>query len=188
MKILIEVSARHMHISKHDAEKLFGKNYKLNPIKPLSQPGEFASDKTITLINGKNKIENVRIVGPERKSSQVEISLTDAYHLKLNPLPKIKISGDLTGTLNIIVKSNKSQIKIPCIIAQRHLHCSETDAKKLKLKNYQNIKIKIPGKRGLIFDNIAVRINPEFKTSVHLDTDEGNSAGIKGKTFGKIIK
>jgi propanediol utilization protein len=188
MKIPVEISARHVHLSKNDAEKLFGKNYKLKPVKFLSQPGEFASKETITIVNGNNKIENVRILGPFREKSQVELSLTDAYNLKLNPLPSIKVSGDLSNTTKILVKNNSKTIKIPVIIAQRHLHCSEEQAKKLNLKNNKIIKIKISGKRGLIFDNVITRVNQNFRLSVHLDTDEANSAGIKGKTFGNIIK
>jgi propanediol utilization protein len=116
------------------------------------------------------------------------MSLTDAYNLNLNPLPKIKISGDLKGTTQILIKGSKGQTKIPVIIAQRHLHCSEEDAKKLKLKNNSIIKIKISGKRGLIFDNVVVRVKENFRTSVHLDTDEANAAGISGKVFGEIVK
>ena len=187
MKIPIEISARHVHLSKKDFEKLFGKNKKLEPIKRLSQIGEFSSKEKIRIINNKNNLD-LRVVGPLREHSQAEISLTDAYALKLNPLPKVKLSGDTHGTINAIVKGPKSQIKIPTIIAQRHLHCSEKYAKKLKLKNNQIVKIKVSGKRGLIFDNIIVRIKENFRTFVHLDTDEANAAGISGKGFGKIIK
>lgn len=188
MKIPVEVSARHIHISEKDFEKLFGKNKNLTKIKGLSQPGEFASEEKVILLNEKNKIKNVRILGPFRKNSQVEISITDAYHLKLNPLPKIKVSGDLSDTINILVKGPKSSIKIPCIIAQRHLHCSDTEAKKLRIKNNQKISIKTNGIRETTFHNIIVRSGENFKLALHLDTDEGNAAGISGKTFGEIAK
>jgi propanediol utilization protein len=187
MKIPIEISARHIHLSKKDFEKLFGKNKKLEPIKKLSQVGEFSSKEKIKIVNGKNNLD-LRVVGPLRENSQIEISLTDAYALKLNPLPKIRLSGNTHGTTNVIVKGPKAQIKIPAIIAQRHLHCSEKDAKKLKLKNNQIVKINVLGKRGLIFDNVIVRIKENFRTSVHLDTDEANAVGISSKCFGKIIK
>ena len=187
-KIPIEVSAKHIHLAKKDFEKLFGKQNPISPIRKLSQEGEFAAEEKVSLINKDKKIDDVRVVGPFRKSSQVEIALTDAYHLKLNPLPKIKVSGDLANTTKILVHGPKGQVKIPCIIAQRHLHCSEEEAKKLKIKNNQIIKVKISGKRGLIFDGIVVRTNPKYRASVHLDTDEGNAAGISGKTFGEILK
>jgi len=188
MKIPIEISGRHIHISEKDFEKLFGKNQKLVEVKKLSQIGEFASDKKVIFLNGKDKIENVRILGPFRKNSQAEISLTDAYHLKLNQLPKIRVSGDLSNTTNILIKGPKGSLKIPCIIAQRHLHCSETEAKRLRLKENQIISIKIKGVREVTFHNIIVRIAEKFILALHLDTDEGNAAGVSGKTFGEIVK
>lgn len=186
-KILIEVSARHIHLSKEDFERLFGKNHHLTLIRKLSQIGEFASNEKVELLN-KDKKLLVRIVGPFRKNSQAELSITDAYNLNLNPLPKLRVSGDISGATKILVKGPKAQLKIPVIIAQRHLHCSEKNAKKLKLRNNQLIKIKTAGKRGLIFDNVAVRIKENFKTALHLDTDEANAAGISGKAFGEIVK
>jgi propanediol utilization protein len=185
--IPIEISARHIHLSEKDFEKLFGKNEKLTSLKKLSQIGEFASDKTVELYNRNKKISNVRILGPFRKNSQVEISLTDAHFLKLNPLPKIKVSGDLADTTNILVRGKKSSIKITCIIAKRHLHISEKEAKQLKLKNNQKVSIKVEGIRSITFNEIIVRISEKYKLALHLDTDEGNSAGIFGKMKGKII-
>lgn len=184
----VEVSARHIHISKKDFEKLFGKNEKLNPIKNLSQPGEFASDKFVTLVNKENKIENIRILGPFREKSQIEISMTDAYNLKLNPLPKIKISGDLVNTTKILVKGKISSINLPCIIAKRHLHLSEQDAKRMKIKNNQKLKIQVNGQRPIMFKDVIARVSKDYSTSFHLDTDEANAAGINKKTFGKIIR
>jgi putative phosphotransacetylase len=187
-KIKIEISARHIHISEKDFEKLFGKHEKLNPLKKLSQPGEFASDKTVDLINKDKKILNVRILGPFRKNSQAEISMTDAYSLRLSPLPKIRVSGDLADTTQILVMGKKGSVKIPCIIAKRHLHVSEKEAKDLKLKNNQKISVKISGERGVTFHNITTRISNDYKAAVHLDTDEGNAAGISGKIFGEIVR
>ncbi len=187
MKILTEVSARHIHLSEKDFEKLFGKE-KLNPLKQLSQPGEFASDKTVELINGNKKIMNARILGPFRENSQAEIALTDAYLLKLKPLPKIKVSGDLADTTKIEVRSKKAKIKIPCIIAQRHIHISKEEAKKMKLKNNQRVSVKVKGLREITFHNIVVRVDEHYRLSLHLDTDEGNAAGIFGKTFGELVK
>lgn len=186
-KILVEVSARHVHLSEKDFEKLFGKNEKLVPVKKLSQPGEFASEKMLTLINGSRKIENARILGPFRKSSQAEISITDAYNLRLNPLPKLKVSGDLANTTKILVRGPKSSIKVPCIIAKRHIHCSPKEAKKLGIRNNQKLSVKVTGERAVIFNEIVARVSEDYRLSLHLDTDEGNAAGISGKTFGEII-
>ena len=187
-QIPIEISARHVHLTEKDFEKLFGKSQELHIIKSLSQEGEFSSKETLDLINEKNRIHNLRVVGPFRKRSQIEISLTDAHSLRLNPLPELRISGDTSGTTKVLAKGSKGDLKLPVIIAKRHLHCSSEEGKKLNIRNNQIIKIKIAGKRGLIFDNVIVRIKENFRTSVHLDTDEANAAGISGKTFGEIIK
>ena len=108
----------------------------------------------------------------------------------MKEIPKIKISEDVADTMKILVKNPNSNsfIKIPCIIAQRHLHCSLEDAKKLKLKNNQEVSIRISGKRETTFHNIIVRVSENYRLSLHLDTDEGNSAGIEGKTFGELVK
>ncbi len=187
IKIPVEVSARHVHLNKEDFEKLFGKNKKLEPIKKLSQPGEFASKQKIEIINGKEKV-NVRVLGPLRESSQIEMSLTDAHNLNLNPLPKIRMSGDTHGTTIASVKGPKGKTKIPVIIAQRHLHCSEEQAKKLKLKPHQIISIKTSGQRKITFHNIIPRISKKYELALHIDTDEANSAGISEETFGEIVK
>jgi putative phosphotransacetylase len=187
-KIPVEVSARHVHLSGEHFEKLFGRSKKLIPIRELSQPGEFASEQRVVLINKEKKIEDVRILGPLRKASQAEIALTDAYNLKISPLPKIKVSGDLTDTTNILIKGPKSSLKIPCIIAKRHLHCSAEEAKKMGLKNNQKVSVRIRGERETTFHDVIVRVSDNYRLSLHLDTDEGNAAGMKGKTFGELIK
>jgi len=190
MKIPIEVSARHVHLSREDFNNLFGKGKKLTQIKKLSQPGEFAAEETLTIFNvdsGK-EIKDVRILGPFRDNSQLEISITDAYNLKLKTIPKIRISGDIADTTSLLAKNQKNSIKIPCIVAQRHLHCCAKEAEKLKLKNNQEISIKISVKREVNFHNIVVRVSENYKLALHLDTDEGNSAGIQGKAFGEIVK
>lgn len=187
IKVPVEISARHVHLCKKDFERLFGKNKKLAPVKKLSQPGEFASKDKVEIINGKNRL-NARVLGPLRENSQAEISMTDAYQLNLNPIPKIRISGDIHGTTSILIKGPKGQVKIPAIIAQRHLHCSDEQAKKLKIKENQIVSLKIPGQRKTTFHNIIVRISKKYDLSVHLDTDEANAAGISEETFGDIIK
>ncbi len=187
MKIPVEISARHIHLTKEDFEKLFGTNKKLTPLKYLSQPGEFLSKEKLKIVNGNKEIKNVGIIGPFRKDSQVEISLTDAYTLKLKKFPEMKISGHLVKT-KILVKGLKSSIKLPCIISHRHIHCSNEESKKLKLKNHQLVSVKINGERSLTFHNVLVRVSENYKLSFHIDTDEGNSAGIFKKTFGEIIK
>jgi putative phosphotransacetylase len=141
----------------------------------------------LTLINKENKIEKVRIIGPERKSTQVEISITDCYKLKITPV--IRISGDIKGTPGIVIQGPKGKIQIKegVIVAKRHLHISDEQNKKLKLKHNQLVSIKVKGERGLIFENVVVRLGEGNELSFQLDTDEANSAGINGKSEGEII-
>jgi len=184
MKIPIEVSARHVHLSQKDLEKLFGKTHKLKPLKKLSQAKDFAAKEELELI-GKENLK-ARVLGPTRKESQAEISITDAVELKTTA--KLKISGDHSGATKIIVKGPKGKVKIPLIIAKRHLHISPEQAKKLGLKNNQKVSVNVQGPRAITFEEIPVRIKEGFKLSLHLDTDQGNAAGIREKTYGELIK
>lgn len=187
MKIPIEISARHIHLSQKDLEKLFGKNYELKVFHKISQPGQFAAKEEVELINGKNKLK-ARILGPVRKNSQAEISITDSIRLKLKQTPKLRKSGEISKVSKIKVEGPKRSTTIPIIIAQRHLHASEKEAKKLKIENKQKIKISVEGKRAIIFKNVIARVGNKHKLSFQLDTDEGNAAGINKKSYGKIIK
>jgi len=188
MKIPIEISARHIHLCRKDIDILFGKNYQLQILKEISQTGQFATQETLTLINKENKIENVRIIGPERNESQVEISITDCYKLKVTPI--IRISGDIKGTPGITIQGPKGkvQLKQGVIVSKRHLHISEEQNKKFNFKNNQTISIKVKGERGLIFDNVVVRLGQGNNLSFQIDTDEANSAGIIGKGEGEIFR
>ena len=188
-KVKVEVSARHCHLSDKDAKKLLGKNYKLKVIKPLSQHGEFASQVTVTVKTAGGQLEKVRVLGPIRDKTQVEISLTEARKLKINP--PIRLSGDLKGSAGAVLIGPKGQVRIKegIIIAKRHLHCSSDQAKKLGLKNGQIISVKTPGERSVTLNNIVVRIKDNFDLSIHLDTDEGNASLPGGVcAFGEIIK
>jgi len=189
MKIPVEISAHHCHISRKDLDIIYGKGYKLTPIKPLSQTGQFASKEKVTIKVGKNKIENVRILGPERKNTQVEISLTEAFKLKIKPpIAECTQPGKTNGcTICDIVGPKGSVRRCSIIIAHRHFHTDPKTAKKIGLKNKQKISLKISGPRSVTFHNILVRIDPSFKPSVHLDTDEANAAGIKPGQKGEII-
>jgi len=183
-KIPIEISARHVHLSQEDLEILFGKDYKLTLLKKLSQPNQFASKEKVQLINNEEKL-SLRILGPTRENSQAEISVSDSIKLKLALLPPVALSGNLEGAPEILIKGEKGETKIKVIISQRHLHCSEEEAKKLGIKNNQLIKIRISGKRSLIFDNVVARVGKEHKLAFHIDTDEGNASYMEN--IGKII-
>jgi putative phosphotransacetylase len=181
MKVLVEVSNRHVHLSEKHVKTLFGE---LHLKKDLSQPGQFAAEETVNLINGERIIKNVRILGPGRDQTQVEISTTDAINLKIEPI--LRMSGDLKNTPGITIEGPNGKIKLNegVIIAQRHLHTTPKDATKMSLKNNQKISVDVG---SVIFKNVVVRISENYKTAVHLDTDEGNAAGIKFNAKGTII-
>jgi len=181
----IEISARHIHLTQKHFEKLFGKKNP-TPLRKLSQ-SQFAAKETVDLVFKDRVIKNVRIVYPFRKKTQVELSLTDAIHLKIKPV--FRLSGDLKNTPGIKIVGPKGEINLKegVIIPLRHLHVSPEEAKKLNLKNKEKVKIRILGKRALIFENVIVRVKKGFNLALHLDTDEGNAAGIPKKGKGILI-
>ncbi len=188
IKVPVEITARHLHISKHDLEILFGRNYKLKVLKSINQPGQFAAKETISLKGSKNVLNKVRIVGPIRKATQVEITLTDSYVLGIK-VPYRK-SGQLknSGKLTLIGPRGEVNLKQGVIIPLRHLHLSPTEAINLKLKDKQKVSVKVGSERHVTFHNVIVRVHKDFKLSVHLDTDEANAAGLLTCTYGELIK
>jgi propanediol utilization protein len=188
MKIPLEISARHIHLSQSDLEILFGKNHKLQKLKDLSQPGQFAARETIKLVGPKGEIDNVRIIGPQRARSQVEISKTDGFILGIVPPPRL--SGDVVGSPGIKIVGPKGEVNLVegLIIAKRHLHISLDEAKNLKVKHGDLISIKVEGERGVIFNNVVVRVDKNFRLACQLDTDEANAAGVKQGYFGWLVK
>ena len=181
----VEISARHIHLTQKHFQKLFGKKDP-TPLRKLSQ-SQFAAKETVDLVFKDKVIKNVRIVYPFRKKTQVELSLTDAIHLKIKPV--FRLSGDLKNTPGIKIVGPKGEINLKegVIIPLRHLHISPEEAKKLNLKNKEKVKIRILGKRALIFENVIVRVKKGFNLALHLDTDEGNAAGIPKKGKGILI-
>jgi len=185
-KIPIEISARHIHLCQKDLEALFGKGYQLRELRKLSQADDFAAKEKIDIKIGNKIIKGIRIVGSVRKETQIEISLTDAFNANVRPV--LRLSGNLKGTPGAVLIKGKKKLKVKqgVIIAQRHLHCSLNEAKLLKLKNGAFISVKVEGRRGITFHNIKVRVKRGYKLSLHLDTDEGNAAGIFKKGEGKL--
>lgn len=189
MKIPIEISARHIHLSKEDADILFGKNYEFKILKNLSQTGQFAYKEVVKLIGLKGEVDKVRYLGPFRDKTQVEISETDARKLGIDP--PVRASGDLAGSagLKIVGPVGEVEIKEGAIIALRHLHMDPETAKKFGVKDGGKVKVDINGIRDLIFEAVLVRVHPEFRLALHIDTDEANAAGIDEKNhFGELIK
>ena len=177
--IPIGVSNRHIHLSKNDLETLFGKGYELTPIKELSQPGQYACKEQLTIIGPSMRpIENVRVLGPVRKASQVEISMTDSYVLKVKP--PVRESGKIEGSAPIRIVGPKGVVELNegCIIANRHIHMSPDEAKVFGLNDGDYVDIDVNGKRRTRWFDVQVRVHKDFRLEMHVDTDDANSAGI----------
>lgn len=188
-KILIETSARHIHVNKEALEVLFGKGASLTPKKDLSQPGQFACEERVDIVGPKSTIKNVSILGPERDFVQVELSKTDARTLGV--APPIRESGDIkdSASCKIIGKEGELEIKEGVIIAKRHIHMTESDAKEFGLKNGDIVCVKTnTDERNTIFSDVVVRVSNNFSLAMHIDTDESNAANCVKEVYGDIVK
>ena len=188
MKVSIEISARHVHLSKPDLEKLFGLGFKLTKLKDLSQPGQYAAGQTVKLAGPRGEIKEIRILGPCREETQVEVSETEARALGLDPL--VRDSGNLVGTpgVKIIGPAGELDLARGVILALRHIHIDPQTAAELGVKNGDRVKVDVSGIRDLLFENVLIRVRPDFKLTMHIDTDEANAAGIDSDNHeGEII-
>ena len=177
--IPIGVSNRHIHLSRNDLETLFGKGYELTPIKDLSQPGQYACKEQLTIVGPSMRpIENVRVLGPVRKASQVEISMTDSYILKVKP--PVRESGKIKDSAPIRIVGPKGIVELNegCIIANRHIHMSPDEARVFGLSDGDYVDIDVNGKRKTRWFDVQVRVDKDFRLEMHVDTDDANSAGI----------
>lgn len=187
--IPVEISARHVHLSRRMLNILFGENYELTVKKPLSQPGEFLAEERLELVGEKGRIKNIAILGPTRPHTQVEVSITDAR--KLGVVPPIRESGVHEGSASceLVGPAGDYTLDDGVIVAKRHLHLSSDDAKTLNVKNGDLVSVEIKHcLRPLIFKDVLVRVKDTYATSLHLDTDEGNAAGLTADSYGVIIK
>lgn len=187
--IAVGVSNRHVHLSRDDVEILFGKDHKLTPTRDLGQPGQFACEETVTLVGPKGSIENVRVLGPERKETQIEVSITDAFRLGLNP--PVRDSGDLDGTPGITLVGPKGRVtkEKGVIIAKRHIHMHPKDAELFGVKDKDIVKVVVEkGERKLIFDDVLVRVSDKFALEFHVDTDEANAAQLRNGDHVYIVE
>nr|WP_317330971.1 ethanolamine utilization phosphate acetyltransferase EutD [uncultured Romboutsia sp.] len=186
--IEVEASGRHVHLSEEDVDKLFGKGYTLTKLRDLSQPGQYACKERVTITGPKGSIKNVVVLGPCRKETQVEVSLTDGSTLGLKP--PIKQSGDLENTLGVKISTEKGEIELQkgLMVAKRHIHMSGEDAKKFDVSDNDVVEVKVFGKRPLIFDDVVIRVNDNFRTYMHIDYDEANACAHSKGTMAKIIK
>ena len=188
-EIPVGVSNRHIHLSKNDLEVLFGEGYELTPIKDLSQPGQYACKEQLTIIGPSMRpIENVRVLGPVRKNSQVEISMTDSYVLKVKP--PVRESGSIKGSAPIRIVGPKGVVELSegCIIANRHIHMSPDEARVFGLSDGDYVDVDVNGKRRTRWFDVQVRVHKDFRLEMHVDTDDANSAGIGNGFKVKIVK
>ncbi len=188
-KVLVETSARHVHLTEEHIEALFGKGATLTHKKDLSQPGQFACEERVTLVGPKKSIANVIILGPARKDTQVEVSFTDARTLGVSA--PVRESGDVAGTpgLKLVGPAGEVEIEQGVIVAKRHIHFTPEDAAEYGVSDKEIVKLRIESAdRTTIFDDVVVRVNPNFAAAVHLDTDEANAACAFGECYGDIVK
>ena len=186
LPIPVEISAHHVHLSQADVEALFGPGHQLTPKSELSQPGQFACEEQVHLVGPKGRIAKVRVLGPTRKETQVEIAMTEQF--KLGIQPPIRQSGDLTGTPGITLEGpyGSTTIERGVICAQRHIHMTPEDAMRFHVRDNTVVRVRIEGERQLIFGDVVVRVNPAFRLAMHIDTDEGNAGNIQTGMLGYI--
>lgn len=187
--IPIGVSVRHIHITQSDLEKLYGSGYQLTKKKDLAQPGEFASNEVVTLVGPRLKsIENVRILGPVRDHTQVEVSQTDAITLGINPT--VRRSGNINGSESLTLVGPKGSITLEegVIRANRHIHMPPAAAEKIGVKDNDIVSVEIPGKKSVILRNVQVRVKEGWVLQMHLDTDDANAADVQCGVNARIIK
>ena len=181
----LEASGRHVHVTSQQAHTLFG--HSLTPERPLSQPGQFLAKERVTVQGPKGEFHEVAVLGPERKEAQVEVSLTDARTLGLSA--PIRPSGDVAGSPGCILVGPKGQVGIRqgVIAAQRHVHMTPQDAKAMGVQDKQVVKLQVYTDRPLIFEDVLVRVSPDFATYAHLDYDEANACGFRKGDLGRIL-
>lgn len=186
-KIPIGISGRHIHLSQYDLDTLFGKGYKLTPIKSLSQPKQFACKECVIIAGKKGCIEKVRIIGPTRKQSQVEILRSDAFKLGIKPV--LRLSGDLKDTPGVTVIGPEGTIILNegAIVAQRHIHFNNLQAKERGFKNGDIVSIRTKGERSAILENVIVRVGDNGYLDCHIDQEEANALGLNPNDFIEII-
>ncbi len=187
-KVLVETSARHIHLTEDAVKALYGEGAELIVKKMLSQPGQFATaNDKITLVGPKGTLA-VSVLGPTRKANQVELSYTDARALGLKAVP-VRESGDVANTpgLKMVGPAGEIEIEEGVIIAKRHIHMTPADAEAMGIQDKQVVRVKIDSERTTIFDDVVCRVHPNFALAMHIDTDECNAAAAFGEVYGEIL-
>jgi len=187
-KVLVEISARHVHVTQADLETLFGAGAVLHPKKNLSQPGQYASEEKVDLVGPKSVIKNVSILGPCRNASQAEVSLTDARTLGVTAL--VRESGSIEGSNGITLVGPAGSVVLSkgLIAAKRHIHLTPEVAAQFGVKNSQVVSVKVgANERTTTFGDVVIRISEKFAPAMHIDTDEANAAGLSGESWGDVV-
>lgn len=186
-EIVLEASARHVHLTKEAVESLFGKGALLKKKKDLSQPGEFLSEQRVRLVTSKGTIENVAVLGPERKSVQVELSATDCRALGVRA--PVNLSGDLSGAgdVHIVGDSGLYDARSSVIIAKNHIHMTPDDAERFGVSDSQSVRVRVSSCRPVTFDDVTVRVNSNFALAMHIDFDEANACMLGKDSSAKIL-
>lgn len=181
----IEASGRHVHVTAQQALVLFG--HPLTPKRPLSQPGQYLANERVTVIGPQGEFRNVAVLGPERKEAQVEISLTDARSLGIDA--PVRLSGDVSGSPGCVIAGQCGRVTLSqgVIAAKRHIHLTPEDAARFGVRDKQTVKLRTYTARPVVFEDVAVRVSPEFASYVHLDYDEANACGFRKGDLGRIL-
>lgn len=186
--VLLETSARHVHVSRRVLDILFGEGFELSVKKELSQPGQFATNERVQVIGPKGSFPSVSILGPVRPETQVELSASDARSIGV--IAPVRESGDLEGSApcKLVGPAGEVELKDGVIVAKRHIHATPEDAEKYNVEDKQIVKVKVTSdERSLIFDDVIVRVSPKYALAMHIDTDESNAAGAKPGMMAEII-
>lgn len=184
----VGVSNRHVHLSQADMEVLFGEGHELEFMKELKQPGQYAAKETVTLEGPKGKLERVRILGPIRPSTQIEISISDGF--KLGVSAPVRPSGKLEGSPGIRLVGPEGHVDLPAgvIVAHRHIHMHTTDAKRMGIEDGMSVCVKSSGPRAVMFENVTCRVSEKYALELHLDMDEANAGGIRNGDLFEILR
>ena len=187
-EVLVEISARHVHVSQEHLEILFGKDYKLTPKKDLSQPGQYACEERVTVVGPKRELAGVSILGPCRKATQIELSLTDARSIGVKA--PIRESGDIAGSgaCKLVGPAGEVELTEGVIAAKRHIHMTTADAEKYGITDSQIVSVKVSTEgRSLVFGDVVARVSDSYALAMHIDTDEANAAAVPGSCMGEIL-
>lgn len=184
----IAISARHAHLCQPTIDVLFGPGYQLQPRSPLRQVGQYAAQESIALVGPHGRIEHVRVLGPPRSADQIEVSRTDEMTLGVHA--PLRISGDLRNTPGVTLEGPRGRVLLTggLVRALRHIHMTPADAERLGVHDHDVVRVAIDGNRSVVFGNVVIRVANDYRLELHLDTDEGNAAGVEAGTMARVLR